>query len=162
MAAVGYFLAIIYYVLLLSSWGLKPVSAFRWPTWDDIVYRQKVTVKITNTFSIHNVVTVHCESWNDDLGVHELRYGEDFHFSFVPDIFSKTTFTCQLDLVNEHGQAISMNYDLYWAVRDINRCGTDCVWLLNESGLLTYYPREERWRRMYNWDSNQQLGLNDG
>ncbi|GKV36197.1 hypothetical protein SLEP1_g44352 [Rubroshorea leprosula] len=151
-------LTIICYVLLLSSGKLNPVSGFSWKNFlKHFFYLEKVTVIITNNFLSHQDLILHCKSWHDDLGRHRLYYKESFTFRFVPDIFQKTRFYCEVELEVRHGELFSQTYDLYYALRDVPRCGTKCEWLLNEFGLNSYIPAEKRWKTMYHWYSTEEV-----
>ncbi|GAB2285040.1 hypothetical protein Dimus_019496 [Dionaea muscipula] len=59
------------------------------------------------------LLTIHCKSKNDDLGVVELPYSYGFSFSFHPNVFSSTQYWCWF----KWGEAFHY-YDVYVDKRD--------------------------------------------
>uniref|UniRef100_A0A0D3DIV3 S-protein homolog n=1 Tax=Brassica oleracea var. oleracea TaxID=109376 RepID=A0A0D3DIV3_BRAOL len=59
------------------------------------------------------VLTVHCKSKDNDLGVHMVAAKTDYHFSFQPNIWKTTLFFCSFQWNNQVKQ-----FDIFDAPRD--------------------------------------------
>ncbi|CAF2261920.1 unnamed protein product [Brassica rapa subsp. trilocularis] len=59
------------------------------------------------------VLTVHCKSKDDDLGVHMVASKTDYHFSFQPNIWKTTLFFCSFQWNDQVKQ-----FDIFDAPRD--------------------------------------------
>lgn len=59
---------------------------------------QKYEMHIKNGMSPNNVpLIIHCKSMDDDLGVHSLAVGDEFHFSFKINFMGTTLFFCSIN-----------------------------------------------------------------
>lgn len=56
----------------------------------------KYIVHVINDLPANSSIplTIHCASGDDDLGYHFLKRGDDFHWEFCDDFFSRTLFFC--------------------------------------------------------------------
>ncbi|XP_013603634.1 S-protein homolog 5 [Brassica napus] len=59
------------------------------------------------------VLTVHCKSKDNDLGVHMVAAKTDYHFSFQPNIWKTTLFFCSFQWNNQ-----VKRFDIFDAPRD--------------------------------------------
>ncbi|KAK7852822.1 s-protein like protein 4 [Quercus suber] len=61
---------------------------------------EALDLKITNNLENCSVLTIHCRSKNDDLGIHALPIGGIFEFHFEPRfLFPNTQFYCSMDWI---------------------------------------------------------------
>ncbi|KAE9600915.1 putative plant self-incompatibility S1 [Lupinus albus] len=113
------------YLLLLSP--LVVVS--HW--WPILTYRH---VYIRNDLGNGTLLTVHCKSKDEDLGVHKLHYKKEFKFQFRPNIWGTTLYFCHLTW---HGKShridafdndrdIFFCKDLKWSVKKHQTCLFNC------------------------------------
>ncbi|CAL0311309.1 unnamed protein product [Lupinus luteus] len=97
-----------------GTWDLSSGS------WDDLFgYRH---VYIRNGLDNGTILTFHCKSKDDDLGIHTLNNDEEFKFQFRRNLFSNTVFCC-----NFTWNGISHRFDIYNYKRDEIYCH-DCYW----------------------------------
>ncbi|XP_022891772.1 S-protein homolog 5-like [Olea europaea var. sylvestris] len=102
--------------------------------------RPKAHVAIVGNVQ-RGILTIHCYSGDDDLGIHDLAYNQSFPFNFVPNIWGSTKFFC--DFTTQFG---SGNYAVYDNLMQSQRCGYDCVWYIRESGpCLMLNPDNKLW-----------------
>ncbi|CAL1358812.1 unnamed protein product [Linum trigynum] len=82
-----------------------------------------VTIHVTNKLS-SKILIVHCESKEDDLRAHTVEIDDDFEWSFEPNVFFTTLYSCNLRV---EGRRLSFAaYDQgsdgakyhYWVVYD--------------------------------------------
>ncbi|XP_042486776.1 S-protein homolog 5-like [Macadamia integrifolia] len=68
------------------------------------------------------VLTIHCKSRDDDLGVHYLPHNEYFDWRFNDNIWGSTLFFCHFQW-----RDADVYFDIYDATRDRLRCSL-CWW----------------------------------
>lgn len=101
-------------LLLASSSKLNGVEGF--------LMLVKSHVKVFNYLQSYQDLMIHCKSKDDDLGVHRLRYGENFEWSFRVNFFGRTQYYCSF----EWPGSIKW-FDIYVGWRDDRLCDT-CLW----------------------------------
>ena len=90
----------------------------------------RVHVRLTNTLGPGSSLTIHCQSKDDDLGVHVLSNLEFFEWSFHPNlIIISTLFYCKIQWQDK-----VMSFDSYKESRDLTGCHKRCVWDINSKG----------------------------
>ncbi|CAH8300737.1 unnamed protein product [Eruca vesicaria subsp. sativa] len=70
------------------------------------------TVTMTNKLG-GPLLTVHCKSKENDLGVHMVAANTDYFFTFQPNIWKSTLFFCSFQWNNQVKQ-----FDIFDAMRD--------------------------------------------
>nr|VDD53704.1 unnamed protein product [Brassica oleracea] len=76
------------------------------------------------------VLTVHCKSKDDDLGVHMVAAKTDYHFSFQPNIWKTTLFFCSFQWNDQVKQFDIFDaprdqddgYKFYWTIKPDSPC----------------------------------------
>ncbi|CAI8584710.1 unnamed protein product [Vicia faba] len=92
----------------------------------------KVTLTITNTLQNNIQLGLHCQSKDDDLGVHTLRTSQSFAFTFRPNYFTiDTLYFCRFTWASEVHY-----FDVYVQRRDFESddCRHTCDYKIKESG----------------------------
>ncbi|KAK3041341.1 hypothetical protein RJ639_002322 [Escallonia herrerae] len=101
-----------------------------------------------------NPVHVHCKSKDDDLGTHDLRANDDFHWRFGLNLFGGTHFTCYFAWrTNVQNFAA---FDQWWAYK----CAREhrCYWLVKPDGF--YFSNylapwlSGDWKKEHDWASD--------
>lgn len=82
---------------------------------------QKTRVTITNTLVPDTPLRLHCQSKNDDLGVHILPKFGSFSFKFKPNVWETTLFFCNFQWTS-NGTALSKWYDIFQPTDSCTRC----------------------------------------
>ncbi|KAI4338179.1 hypothetical protein L6164_016523 [Bauhinia variegata] len=92
-------------------------------------------VYIENELGANKILTVHCKSDDDNLGVHYLKYGETYEFHFRDSWFGNTLFTCVLSHARKHAEieVYDENRDCYH-----RRCDKHCRWNATRDAILGY------------------------
>ncbi|CAL5184811.1 unnamed protein product [Lathyrus oleraceus] len=93
-----------------------------------------VTVIIKNDISPYpkpTELTVHCKSKNDDLGFHNLAFGETYMFSFRPLVFPPTANTLFFCSFTWPRNPYRHYLDIYDQAKD--DCQT-CNWRISKTG----------------------------
>ncbi|KAE9598022.1 putative plant self-incompatibility S1 [Lupinus albus] len=99
-----------------------------------ILKRPKRHVHIMN-FLDHNInLNVHCKSTDDDLGFHDVSYGNEYQFEFYPNIFGTTMFFCNLQWQGKV-QLVTV-YDA--RTSDFERCVNNCYWRVELHQICTW------------------------
>ena len=106
----------------------------------------KVHMKITNDLENGLVLNLHCQSKDNDLGVHALSKGEAFLFVFRPSFGGHTLFYCSMDW-----QGASHHFDIYNYEVDGNRCKHDCPWSVKEAGPCLFNFESGKYDICYPW-----------
>ncbi|KAL2550924.1 Plant self-incompatibility protein S1 family [Forsythia ovata] len=92
----------------------------------------KTTVIIENYIQ-NDEILIRCESADNNLGSHVLKFGENFSWRFTPNIFG-TKFYCYFQSGFGAGE-----YGVY--TRDIeSRCGKYCEWRILKTGPCLVQP----------------------
>ena len=90
----------------------------------------KVHVRLKNTLGPGSSLTIHCQSKDDDLGIHVLSNNNSFEWSFHPNLFyTNTLFFCRIQWQDK-----VMSFDSYRETRDMNGCHKRCFWDVNPTG----------------------------
>ncbi|KAE9598044.1 putative plant self-incompatibility S1 [Lupinus albus] len=87
-------------------------------------------VYIRNGLGNGTLLTYHCKSKDDDLGVRTLNYNEEFKFQFKPSFFGDTLFFCgftwegKLHRFTIYRYSIDNRYcyDCYWSIKRNHPC----------------------------------------
>ncbi|CAN6893042.1 unnamed protein product [Brassica oleracea] len=91
------------------------------PFWPD------TTVTVINNLG-GPLLTVHCKSKDDDLGVHMVAANKDYHFSFQPNVWKTTLFFCSFQWNNQ-----VKRFDIFDATRD-EGVGEKFNWTIKPNG----------------------------
>ncbi|KAK3420717.1 hypothetical protein EUGRSUZ_H03232 [Eucalyptus grandis] len=95
-------------------------------------FLEKVEVQIINKLPGAPLLTVHCKSGDDDLGVHQIPADSFWQFSFKPSFFESTLFFCSFQWPGAF-----YHFDVYDQKRDENRCHL-CHWTILPTGPCLY------------------------
>ncbi|CAL0327940.1 unnamed protein product [Lupinus luteus] len=82
-----------------------------------------IYILIKNGLDAGTPLTIHCKSRDDDLGVHVIKYVEEFKFQFQYSILQNTLFFCVFTWDSK-----LYLFDIYVQNRDLNICSPDCKW----------------------------------
>ena len=114
----------------------------------------KVHVRLTNILGPGSSLTIHCQSKDDDLGVHVLSNNNYFEWTFHPNFFNLSTlFFCKIQW-----QGKEMSYDSYLETRDLFGCHKRCFWDINSMGACLVNFDEGGYDRCFNWPKAKILG----
>ncbi|KAJ4827663.1 hypothetical protein Tsubulata_017671 [Turnera subulata] len=83
----------------------------------------KMNVSIANTLEDKSDFTIHCKSGDDDLGVHVIKVGGKYEWSFRVNFWGTTLYFC--GVTTKHGSGV---YDLYDASRDNTGKNGNVIW----------------------------------
>ena len=119
-------------------------------TCDAFFFPPRVHMKVYNNLENGLVLTTHCQSKNDDLGVISLPKGGTFEFSFKPNIFATTLFFCRMDW-----KGASHYFDIYIYNRDYDLCPHTCWWSVKERGPCLYDNDSGKYDLCYPWNKSQ-------
>ncbi|KAF3457607.1 hypothetical protein FNV43_RR02265 [Rhamnella rubrinervis] len=108
-----------------------------------VVAKNKVVVRN----KVHSVVKVHCQSADNDLGVHYLGYGEAVSWSFNINIWDTTLFFC--DIV--WGRLAKAHIDVFTAENRFNCRNVECNWLILPKGFYLYDFESHKYHFKYVW-----------
>lgn len=90
----------------------------------------RVHARITNLLGPNSSLIVHCQSKDDDLGVHVIHFNEFFDWNFKPHVFiTNTLFFCTLQWNDK-----LLSFDAYKEIRDLYGCNKHCFWDVTSVG----------------------------
>ncbi|KAE9604490.1 putative plant self-incompatibility S1 [Lupinus albus] len=92
--------------------------------WAEFTYRH---VYVKNDLDNNTLLIAHCQSKQDDIGVKNLHYQEEFKFQFRPDFLGITLFFCGLTW-----DGTLHLFDVYDESRDGTEC-KDCKWSIQRN-----------------------------
>lgn len=106
-------------------------------------------VRVTNQLANGVVLTIHCKSADNDLGVHVLSYGQFIGWHFRKNIWGTTRFYCYL--FSKRG---NNSFDVFRQ----GMCSRHCPWFVRDNGtcLETHKPYKSF---CYPWPSKGQESL---
>ncbi|KAJ0034315.1 hypothetical protein Pint_26174 [Pistacia integerrima] len=107
-------------------------------------------VHIINNLSLNNLV-IHCFSYDDDLGRHELWWGEEFTFKIGQRAVGDTRVQCN---VTKFGSNHITSIDVFTnGIADKHCCKTrQCYWSARDDAIY-FSNNDKNWNRWYNWTS---------
>ncbi|OWM73905.1 S-protein homolog 5-like [Punica granatum] len=114
-------------VLQESSTASLPTKAGK------ITILPKVTVDIINNLPLPTLLTIHCKSKDDDLGIHVVQPLQRYSFQFRVNLFGSTLFFCGASWQGGH-----VEFDIFNAKRDNDRCDTYCMWEAREDAMVGF------------------------
>ena len=109
--------------------------------------KAKKTVQIINNLSNKQELTFHCKSKNDDLGIHTIKSGQTYSFSFNPCFFCTTLFFCSFAWPSDPS---SHYFDIFDDHRDW--CDNVCARKITESGPCTIDEYNHNVDKCYPWN----------
>ncbi|XP_021757886.1 S-protein homolog 5-like [Chenopodium quinoa] len=110
-------------------------------------YDRETTVSIVNHLATNESLTIHCQSKNDDLGIHILSYGQVYSFKFRPNIWGTTLYFCGFTWSG--GSKVC---DVYKYRRDRLRCCGDVRWEVQRKGISSPSTFGKGHEVFYPWD----------
>ncbi|WKA06274.1 hypothetical protein VitviT2T_024183 [Vitis vinifera] len=117
----------------------------------------KAHVRLTNLLGPGSSVTIHCQSKDDDLGVHVLPFKDSFEWSFKPNFLVLTTlFFCKIQWQDK-----VMSFDSYREARDIEDCGKFCYWDITPNGPCML-KHDGGYDFCYYWPKKTIVGIEQG
>lgn len=136
-----YMIFLIIVLLFGSSHGKLP------PFWPITVVT--MTNCLGNKGKSGPLLTVHCKSKEDDLGVHKLAVNRNYHFKFQTNIWKSTLFFCSFKW---NKQVNSLIY--FDALRDIDECHYQCNWTIkaragSEDSRMKHWPRPPSFLKIF-------------
>ncbi|KAF8388343.1 hypothetical protein HHK36_027009 [Tetracentron sinense] len=128
-----------YVVILLLAMALSESS----------VVLGEYHVHIVNGLGNNNILNVHCQSKDNDLGWHALAKGEDFHWSFNMNFFKSTLFFCFMQWKEVKGSFKVFSNDM-----GLNTVcpGSVCTYRADENGLSFYNNSSKTYELLYEWE----------
>ena len=119
----------------------------------------KAHVRLTNLLGSGSSLTIHCQSKDDDLGVHVLVFKDSFEWSFKPKFFIPSTlFFCKLQW-----QSKVMSFDSYRETRDLQGCNKYCYWDVTPDGpCMLKHGGNRGYDFCYSWDNKKIVGIEQG
>jgi hypothetical protein len=100
---------------------------------------KRVFVSIRN--GLTTLLTLGCQSSEDDIGTRPLQTNQTYDFNFRPNIWGSTKFVCDFLWDFENKTVIHNNFLIYKYRRDRFLCGTDCLWGINQTYATQYAPK---------------------
>ncbi|CAL0327917.1 unnamed protein product [Lupinus luteus] len=97
-------------------------------------------IYIKNGLDAGTPLTIHCKSRTDDLGVHVLKYGEEFKFQFQYSFFQNTLFFCGFTWDSKLHW-----FDIYDQERDGDVCKPDCKWNMTRDHPCRFYFNTQKY-----------------
>jgi len=114
--------------------------------------QQTVDMSITNNLEGKEDLNIHCQSKDNDLGLHLLHINQTFNWSFRTNLLGGTLFFCSF----QWGNGSLLHFDVYQQSRDI-KFGRICHWYIHKDGPCRYEvkpdrPPSEANRKCYKWN----------
>lgn len=108
-----------------------------------------MAVFIENRMEDKSVLKLHCKSKDDDMGEHNLYYGQHTRFVFRPSPFGRTRFWCDVFWNNKW-----VAYDAYIEKRDFSRCyhnHCNCQWGITSKGPCLWDKTSKQYSICESW-----------
>ncbi|OVA18534.1 Plant self-incompatibility S1 [Macleaya cordata] len=94
----------------------------------------RVHIYAFNDLDPVTTLTIHCKSKDDDLGEHTLTIGQNFQWSFHPNLFETTLFWCSMWWHDSNGKLVQASHEVYRVNREWYKCATRCYWSIRKDG----------------------------
>ncbi|XP_043694401.1 S-protein homolog 5-like [Telopea speciosissima] len=115
------------------------------------LFLKTVNVYIVNDLGPGKVLTAHCQSKDDDLGVHSLEFENVYTWSFKNVIYGGTLFYCDFAWERSPGAKVTGHVDVYDWFNDIKLCGVDCWRMVQQDGIFALDSDTASVRKMGSW-----------
>ncbi|KAF8393870.1 hypothetical protein HHK36_020068 [Tetracentron sinense] len=111
----------------------------------------EVHVRIMNKLGYGRSMNIHCQSQDDDFGILILPDGYETEWRFSINFWGSTLFYCDVQWDNS---LMLYHFDAYSTDRDLERCQTECRWMITPEGMLYGYNQKYgNWEIMSNKES---------
>ena len=110
--------------------------------------KAKVFMSIRNDLT--TVLTVHCHSSEDNIGIQILQTNQQFSFHFRPNFLGSTKFVCDFSWVYNNKNIIHNNLMIYKYKRDSNTCYPNCLWEIYQAN-ATQYGGDNKIHEVLTW-----------
>lgn len=107
----------------------------------------KARVRVTNNLGVAKDLVLHCQSKNDDLGVHTIPFKGNYEFGFRPGFWGTTQFFCSMSWPSQFHY-----FDIYIENRDRPLCNT-CLWDITEQHPCMFNYKTGRYDICYEWSA---------
>ncbi|XP_024924731.1 S-protein homolog 5-like [Ziziphus jujuba] len=108
----------------------------------------KEVVTIVNALGPDLVLTVHCKSKDDDLGIHNIPYKDgNYSFTFKPNIWGTTQYWCNFLWIGGNHY-----FDIYIDMRDYPICNNVCSWQIYPNGPCLYNRSTQKFDLCHGWN----------
>ncbi|KAK6936523.1 Plant self-incompatibility S1 [Dillenia turbinata] len=128
--------AVVLIILMITGYYCKTVCS------------ETVHASVMNRLGGGEILTVHCQSKDTDLGERSVGDGDEYGWEFSPNVWGTTLFYC--DLTWDGG---SYHFDAYSFGRDSVRCETQCLWIVSGEGMYGLNGQTGFWEYLYDWQS---------
>ncbi|XP_022735410.1 S-protein homolog 5-like [Durio zibethinus] len=106
---------------------------------------RKAHVIISNDLNTGSDLTIHCKSYDDDLGVWVLPPNKDYEFTFRPIILGSTLYYCSMQWNGGFHW-----FDIYDQKRDRPLCSR-CLWKVRPNGPCMFNYETTNYDICYPW-----------
>jgi hypothetical protein len=106
---------------------------------------------ILNGLSPDKILLVHCQSKNNDLGVHNIPVNSEFDWSFRTNAWGTTLFWCYL-APDDHSHADFNAFQDKEKITDSCDGNGNCCWIAKDDGVyLRDFPKNSTDDLKYHW-----------
>lgn len=103
--------------------------------------------KVVVSNDVQSMVKVHCQSADNDLGVHYLAYDRSVEWKFNDNIWGTTLFYCDFTWGKVKAHAV-----VYAAEKKRYGCHEEeCYWMISTWGIFMLNSQTVLFERMYRW-----------
>lgn len=139
----GFLLALC--ALMLGSAMIQTCEGIEW-----IVRFRKYHVRVENGLQ-GQPLNVHCQSKDNDLGIHVLQPGDQFEWGFHINFMGKTLFFCNMWWESGHKSFEVFKAGEHKLILDF--CGAKtCQYRATEEGVQIFHSKNKAWELKYPWD----------
>ncbi|MCD7469539.1 hypothetical protein HAX54_008643 [Datura stramonium] len=102
-----------------------------------------------------SLLNVHCQSRDDDLGIHTLNVGDKYDFSFHENFWGTTVFYCSFAWgPKSNGVDVYRRGNSLCMFKFLSRKDIYCSWLMKDSGIFFAFgenPSPSDFEFAYSW-----------
>lgn len=113
---------------------------------------QHVNLRVMNFLNNGENIQIHCKSRDDDLGVHQILWGNFYEFEFNVNLWQTTLFFCGF-VFDDHKPRELHWFDIFIAERDIGDCKTSCWWKVYQDQLCLLDMLTDKYDKCYSWNT---------
>ncbi|KAI3916449.1 hypothetical protein MKW92_005906 [Papaver armeniacum] len=139
-------------LLLLLPLLVPKCSSFTWFHFDT------VKVFVHNDIEGYEVsLDMHCQSNDDDLGVHTLRVGDEWHWEFMQSLIANTHFWCDFRWYDNrdyrwYESTVTVYKGNGWYDKFHKLCANRCYYSVRRDGIyLLRADRHGEWEKREPW-----------
>ncbi|KAK9142254.1 hypothetical protein Syun_011654 [Stephania yunnanensis] len=112
-------------------------------------FHPKMHIHMINNLWPGTPLNLHCKSADDDLGWKEVRYNEEYNWTFTDNFIRSTMFWCNLNWLGGDRKRRWQSFEVY---SKSVKCDKNCFWSSRGDGIYFFDYQKQDYFRLFEWN----------